>query len=249
MITVKSPDEIALMRKSGEIVGCALLEIEKRVKPGVTTAELDRFAREYLERRGSRPAFLGYHGYPAVICTSVNDQVVHGIPGERVLEEGDVVGVDIGGFFKGYCGDTARTFAVGKVRAEVRRLLEVTFRALDVGIEKCVEGNRVSDIGHAIQAYVEAEGFSVVKDFVGHGIGRAMHEGPQVPNYGRPGQGARLVNGMCLALEPMVNEKGDAVRVLADGWTVVTCDGGWSAHFEDSVALTPDGPLNLTRIQ
>lgn len=249
MITLKSKDEITLMQKSGRIVGEALVELRKRIRPGVRTRELDAFARDYLEKRGSRPAFLGYHGYPAVVCVSVNDEVVHGIPGDRVLEEGDVVGIDIGGFVDGYCADTARTFPVGKVRPQIAKLLEVGRRSLDIGIAHCVVGNHISDIGHAVQTYVEGEGFSVVRDFVGHGIGRAMHEEPQVPNYGKPGQGPRIVEGMCLALEPMVNEKGAAVRVLEDGWTVVTCDGGWSVHFEDSVAVTPDGPLNLTRVE
>ena len=236
------------MRVSGEIVGRALVELGKKVKPGVTTQELDKFAYDFFKQHDCTPAFLGYHGYPSTICTSINAEVVHGIPGKRVLEEGDIVGVDIGAFYKGYCGDSARTFAVGNVRSEVRNLLDVTFEALNKGIEKCRVGNRISDIGHAVQEYVESQGYSVVKDYVGHGIGQAMHEEPQVPNYGKPHQGPRIVEGMCLALEPMVNLGTDEVRVLEDGWTVVTKDGKFSAHFEDTIAILSSGPENLTRI-
>lgn len=248
MITIKSESELKLMKISGRVVGQALIELQKRIKPGVTTKELDSFAFEYFERNDCVPAFLGYHGYPATICTSVNDEVVHGIPNKRVLKEGDIVGVDIGAFYKGYCGDSARTFPVGSVDPAVHKLLEVTFAALDKGIEQCRAGNRVSDIGSAVQKYVEEHGYSVVKDYVGHGIGQAMHEEPQVPNYGKPHQGPRLIEGMCLALEPMVNMGGEEVRVLDDGWTVVTKDGKFSAHFEDTIAITVDGPENLTRI-
>jgi methionyl aminopeptidase len=182
-----------------------------------------------------------------VICTSVNDEVVHGIPGDRVLEEGDIVGIDIGAYFKGYCGDSARTFPVGKVSKEVQRLLNDTFESLEKGIGQCRVGKRISDIGHAIQDFIEPKGYSVVRDYVGHGIGRAMHEEPQVPNYGPPNQGPAIVSGMCLALEPMVNQGTDEVRVLEDGWTVVTKDGRFSAHFEDTIAITENGPENLTR--
>ncbi len=248
MITIKSESELKLMRTSGQIVGQALLELEKRVKPGVTTLDLDKFAYEFFKKNDCVPAFLGYHGYPATICTSVNDQVVHGIPGKRVLKEGDIVGIDIGAFYKGYCGDSARTFVVGRVTPEIQKLIRVTFESLDKGIEQCRMGNRISDIGHAVQEYVEDQGFSVVKDYVGHGIGQAMHEEPQVPNYGKPHQGPRLVEGMCLALEPMVNMGGEEVTVLEDGWTVVTKDGKFSAHFEDTIAILADGPENLTRI-
>jgi methionyl aminopeptidase len=248
VITIKSESELKLMRTSGKIVGQALLELEKLVKPGVTTLELDKFAYEFFKKNDCVPAFLGYHGYPATICASVNDQVVHGIPNKRILQEGDIVGIDIGAFYKGYCGDSARTFAVGRVPPEIQKLVRVTFESLDKGIDQCRVGNRVSDIGHAVQEYVEAQGFSVVKDYVGHGIGQAMHEEPQVPNYGKPRQGPRLVEGMCLALEPMVNVGADEVRVLEDGWTVVTKDGKFSAHFEDTIAILPNGPENLTRI-
>jgi len=247
-ITVKTAPELELMRTAGRIVGECLAELGRRVKPGVTTGELDRFAYEYFTSRDCVPAFKGYHGYPATICSSVNEQVVHGIPGPRVLVEGDVVGIDIGAYWKGYCGDSARTFPVGKVSAEAKRLLEATWRALDVGIAQCVPGQRVGDIGHAVENWVVTQGFTVVRDYVGHGIGRAMHEDPRVPNYGKPRQGPKLVEGMCLALEPMVNQGQAEVRVLPDGWTVVTRDGSISAHFEDSVAVTPEGPVNLTRV-
>jgi methionyl aminopeptidase len=247
LITLKSESELKLMRISGRVVGDALVELGKRIKPGVTTRELDQFAFDFFKKHECVPAFLGYHGYPATICASINAEVVHGIPGDRVLEEGDIVGIDIGAFYKGYCGDSARTFPVGKVDAEVTRLLQVTWESLERGIRQCQVGNRISDIGFAIQEYVEKQGFSVVKDYVGHGIGQAMHEEPQVPNYGKPHQGPRLVEGMCLALEPMVNMGVDAVKVLEDGWTVVTKDGKFSAHFEDTVAVHSKGPEILTR--
>jgi methionyl aminopeptidase len=224
------------------------MEIKARVKPGATTLELDKFAHDFFKKNDCVPAFLGYHGYPATICASVNSEVVHGIPGKRVLEEGDIVGVDIGAYYKGYCGDSARTFPVGKVGTEVEKLLEVTFEALNRGIDQCRVGNRVSDIGNAVQKYVETNGFSVVRDYVGHGIGQTMHEDPQVPNYGKPHQGPRLVEGMCLALEPMVNVGTEEVTVLQDGWTVVTKDGKFSAHFEDTIAILANGPENLTRV-
>lgn len=248
MITIKTDSELNLMRVSGRVVGEALLEIGNKIKPGVSTAELDRFAAEYIKKNDCVPAFLGYHGYPATICTSVNEQVVHGIPGKRFLEEGDIVGIDLGAFYKGYCGDSARTFAVGKVSGEIQKLLDITQKALEIGINQVRVGNRISDIGNAVQLFVEKAGFSVVKDYVGHGIGKAMHEEPQIPNYGSPHQGARIVEGMCLALEPMVNVGVDEVKVLEDGWTVVTKDGKFSAHFEDTIAVLAEGPQNLTRV-
>jgi len=247
-ITIKSAGELELMRTAGRIVGECLLELGRRVKPGVTTGELDKFAYDFFVKRDCRPAFKGYHGYPATICSSINEQVVHGIPGTRVLDEGDIIGIDVGAFYEEYCGDSARTFPVGKVSAETQRLLDVTRQALDLGIAQCVPGNRLGDIGHAVETWVVSQGFSVVRDFVGHGIGRAMHEDPQVPNYGKPHQGPRLAVGMCLALEPMVNAGRDEVRVLSDGWTVVTKDGSFSAHFEDTVAIAAEGPMNLTRV-
>jgi methionyl aminopeptidase len=248
VITIKSESELKLMRISGKIVGQALAELGKKIKPGVTTAELDKFAYDYFKKNDCVPAFLGYHGYPATICTSINAEVVHGIPGKHVLNEGDIVGVDIGAYYKGYCGDSARTFGVGKIDEKVQRLLDVTLEALNRGIDQCRPGNRISDIGHAVQEYAENKGYSVVRDYVGHGIGRAMHEEPQVPNYGKPKQGPRIVEGMCLALEPMVNMGSEEVMVLEDGWTVVTKDGKFSAHFEDTVAILSNGPENLTRI-
>ena len=235
------------MRVSGKVVGQALLELGARVKPGVTTQELDRFAYDFFKKNDCVPAFLGYHGYPATICTSINAEVVHGIPGKRALEEGDIVGVDIGAYYKGYCGDSARTFAVGKAAPEVKKLLEVTFESLNKGIEQCRVGNRISDIGSAVQKYAENHGFSVVREFVGHGISTKMHEEPQLPNYGEPGQGPRLLEGMVLAIEPMVNSGGPGVRVLEDKWTAVTTDGSDSAHFEHTVAVTSNGPWVLTR--
>ncbi|MEW6045707.1 MAG: type I methionyl aminopeptidase [Bacillota bacterium] len=246
MIVIKRPDEIRRMRAAGQIVGQLLLEIERRVRPGVTTRDLDRFAEEFIRARGGVPSFKGYRGYPASICTSVNEQVVHGIPAERRLREGDVLSVDVGVFLDGYHGDGARTFAVGEVDPEARRLLEVTERALLAGIEAARPGRRVSDIGHAVQQVVEAAGFSVVREFVGHGIGQQMHEDPQVPNFGPPGRGARLQPGMTLAIEPMVNEGVSDVTILEDNWTAVTVDGRRSAHFEHTVAITEDGPMVLT---
>ena len=248
MITIKSGSELELMRAAGRIVGEALQELGRRVKPGVKTKELDRFAADYLAKHDCTPAFLGYYGYPATICSSVNEEVVHGIPGERVLEEGDIVGIDLGAFYRGYCGDSARTFAAGKVSKETRKLLDVTWEGLNRGIAQCRDGGHVGDIGAAVQGWVEGKGCSVVKDYVGHGIGSAMHEEPQVPNYGKNGDGPALRAGMTMALEPMVNLGGDAVKVLSNGWTVVTKDGRWSAHFEDTVVVTGDGPENMTRI-
>jgi len=248
VITIKSETELKLMRVAGKVVGQCLVELGHLVRPGVTTGDLDKFANDFFRKNDCVPAFLGYHGYPATICASVNDEVVHGIPGNRILREGDIVGVDVGAFYKGYCGDSARTFPVGNVAPEVSGLLEATFQALGKGIEQCREGNRISDIGNAVQAHAEARGYSVVRDYVGHGIGRAMHEEPQVPNYGRPHQGPRIVAGMCLALEPMINMGSEEVKVLTDGWTVVTKDGKFSAHFEDTVAVLPGGPEILTRV-
>ncbi len=236
------------MRKASRIVGEALVELGRRVKPGVTTGELDKFANDFLVKRNCTPAFLGYHGYPATLCASVNAEVVHGIPGKRVLEEGDIIGIDLGGFYEGYCGDSARTFPVGKISAEAKKLLAVTWESLNAGIRQIRPGNRIGDIGHAVQVYVEEQGCSVVKDYVGHGIGSAMHEEPQIPNYGEPNRGPKMTVGMTLAVEPMVNLGGDAVKVLSNGWTVVTKDGRWSAHFEDTLALVPSGCENLTRV-
>jgi methionyl aminopeptidase len=249
MIILKSKSELELMRKSGRIVGQVLLELEKRIRPGVKTRDLDKISYELFIENGCVPAFLGYHGYPATICSSINEEVVHGIPGDRVLEEGDIVGIDIGAYYNGYCGDAARTFPVGKISKSLERLLTITFQALNIGIQQCHAGNHISDIGYAIQSFVEQQGYSVVKDYVGHGIGKAMHEDPQVPNYGEPHVGSEILDGMCLALEPMVNEGTDAVKVLEDGWTVITADGKYSAHFEDTVGIIDGQAENLTRIK
>ena len=212
---------------------------------GVKTKELDRIARERIERAGARPSFLGYRGYPATLCISVNDQVIHGIPGERKLADGDIVGLDLGCIVDGFHGDAARTVEVGRASDEARRLMRVTEQALQRGIEQCHPGRRLGDIGHAIQTHAEAHGYSVVREFCGHGIGTSLHEEPQVPNYGPPGRRERLVPGMVLAIEPMVNAGGPEVKVLEDGWTAVTVDGSLSAHFELSVAITEQGPWVL----
>jgi methionyl aminopeptidase len=235
------------MREAGRLVGEVLTELAAHVAPGVTTADLDELAERRILRAGATPAFKGYHGYPATICASVNEEVIHGIPsGRRVLNEGDVISIDVGASLDGYFGDSAITLAVGKVSEEAATLLRVTDESLYKAIEAVKPGGRISDIGHAVQKHVEAYGFSVVREFVGHGIGQKMHEEPQVPNYGQPGHGPRLTEGMVLAIEPMVNAGSPAVKVLADGWTAVTRDGGLSAHFEHTVAVTAGEPWILT---
>lgn len=241
MIILKSPAEIDKIRKAARIVAEVLAELETIIRPGVTTQDLDRRSEELMRKKGSVPAFKGYRGYPASLCISVNEEVVHGIPSGRVLSAGDIVGVDCGVIMDGYYGDAARTFPVGKVDAESLRILEVTRESLNLGIQKVALGNRIHDISWAVQEHVEKAGFSVVRDFVGHGIGRNLHEEPQVPNFGKPGTGVRLVAGMVLAIEPMVNMRGHEVKVLDDGWTAVTVDGSRSAHFEHTVALTEKG--------
>ncbi|HZL06153.1 MAG TPA: type I methionyl aminopeptidase [Coriobacteriia bacterium] len=246
MIVTKSAAELEIMREAGRITAAALRLVGEAVRPGVTTAELDTIAEEYIRSEGAAPAFKGYQGFPATLCTSPNDQVVHGIPGRTVLREGDILSVDCGAIVDGYYGDSALTFAVGAVSEATARLLEVTAASLQAAIAECRPGNHLSDVSHAVQAVVEAAGFSVVREYVGHGIGRAMHEEPQVPNYGRPGKGPQLKQGMALAIEPMVNAGGYGVHSLDDGWTVVTDDGLPSAHFEHTVAITADGPRVLT---
>jgi methionyl aminopeptidase len=235
------------MREAGRLVGEVLTELSAMVAPGVTTAELDEVAEARIRRAGAIPAFKGYHGYPATICASINEEVIHGIPsGRRVLNEGDVVSIDVGASLEGYYGDSAITLPVGLVSEQAATLLRVTEESLYKAIEHVKVGGRISDIGHAVQQHVEAYGFSVVREFVGHGIGQRMHEEPQVPNYGEPGRGPRLTEGMVLAIEPMVNAGRAAVKVLADGWTAVTRDSSLSAHFEHTVAVTADGPWILT---
>ncbi len=235
------------MEAAARIVAETLELMAQEIAVGVTTLDLDRMAEEYIRKQGAVPAFKGYSGYPATICASVNSEVIHGIPSsKRVLAEGDIVGVDVGAVLDGYMGDAARTFAVGKVSAKAESLMLVTREALMKGVEQASDGNRVSDISHAVQSHVEAAGFSVVKKFAGHGIGKNLHEKPEIANYGSPGRGARLRSGMTLAIEPMVNAGGDDVKVLGDGWTVVTTDGDLSAHFEHTVLVTPEGGRPLT---
>jgi methionyl aminopeptidase len=247
VIVCRSAAELDRMREAGRLVGEVLTELASQVAPGVTTADLDLLAEKRIAQAGAIAAFKGYHGYPATICASINDEVIHGIPsGRRVLNEGDVISLDVGASLDGYYGDSAITLPVGQVSEEAATLLRVTEEALYRAIERVRPGSRVSDIGHEVQKHVEAYGFSVVREFVGHGIGQRMHEEPQVPNYGEPGRGPRLAEGMVLAIEPMVNAGKPAVKVLADGWTAVTRDGGLSAHFEHTVAVTADGPRILT---
>lgn len=250
MISLKSERELNLMRKAGGIVAQILEEISAMAKPGATTGELDRYAELRCKELKSLPAFKGYHGFPASVCISVNDEVVHGIPSnKRVLKDGDIVGLDFGVIYEGWYGDSARTVAVGKISPEAQKLLDTTRESLMRGIEQCREGNRVFDIGHAIQNYVEGFGYGVVREFVGHGIGRALHEDPQVPNYGPKGKGLLLKAGMVLAIEPMINAGSHEVKVLKDGWTAVTVDHSLSAHFEHTVAITPQGPEILTIVK
>src|SRR5690625_1243044 len=237
MIILKSETELQTMRRAGRLVAETMAMVGERLKPGVTTMQIDGWIEEYIRSKGAIPAFKGYQGFPASCCTSVNDEVVHGIPGNRTLEEGDVIAIDVGAFVDGYCGDHAWTFPIGDVSELAAKLLRVAEESLMKAVEQAVVGKRLSDIGHAVQTHVEAEGFSTVKNFVGHGIGRAMHEPPQIPHFGPPGRGPRLQRGMTLAIEPMINVGGDGVRVLEDGWTAVTLDGSLSAHFEHTVAV------------
>jgi methionyl aminopeptidase len=247
MIVCKSPAEIRRMRAANELVAAVLTELRDAIGPGVSTGELDALAEARIVAAGATPAFKGYHGYPATLCVSINDEVIHGIPSpRRVLAEGDIVSVDVGAVLDGFVGDSAVTFPVGTVSERAALLLKVTQESLYRAILAVKPGGRVSDIGHAVQRHVEAHGCSVVREFVGHGIGTAMHEEPQVPNYGPPGRGPRLAEGMVLAIEPMVNLGRPAVRVLEDGWTAVTRDHSLSAHFEHTVAVADDGPYVLT---
>jgi methionyl aminopeptidase len=249
MIIIKTEKEIDLMRQAGKIVAETLLLVEKEVKPGVTTAELDRIAEEFITKHGAKPSFKGLYGFPASLCISVNEQVVHGIPGGYVLKEGDIISVDCGAEINGFHGDAARTFAVGEISKEARRLITVTEESFFKGVEAAIVGNRLSDISHNIQNHIEANGFSVVRDFVGHGIGKTVHEDPEVPNFGRPGRGPKLVAGMALAIEPMVNMGTYRVKTAGDDWTVVTADKSLSAHYENTVVILPDGPEILTLIK
>lgn len=249
MILIKNDKEIQHMREAGKIVANTLLKIEEVIKPGITTAELDIIAEEYITKQGARPSFKGYYGFPASICASVNKEVVHGIPSNKiVLQEGDIISIDCGAVLNGYHGDAARTFPVGKVSNKAQQLIDVTKESFFRGIKKAVIGNKLTDISAEIQNYAESFGYSLVRDYVGHGIGRDMHEDPEVPNFGRPGRGPKLCKGMVLAIEPMVNMGNYHVRVEANDWTVVTEDGSLSAHYENTVAILDDGPEILTLI-
>ena len=246
MIQYKSPREIEKMRNAGRIVAEVLDLLSENIRPGVTTLALDRLAAEYFRKQNARSAFLGYQGFPAHICVSIDDEVVHGIPRNRKLEEGQIVSLDVGATIDGYYGDAARSYGVGELTDEAKKLLEVTEQALQKGINKCLVGNFLGDLSADIQTFVEKQGFTVVRDLVGHGIGRKMHEEPQVPNYGEAGTGIELKEGLVLAIEPMINAGGYEIRILPDGWTIVTADGSNSAHFEHTVAVTANGPEILT---
>src|SRR6185436_10456517 len=248
MIIRKSRTEIEKMRAAGLIVAQVLKRLEEIVSPGMSTRDLDREAETIITGAGAYPTFKGYHGYPASICTSINDEVVHGIPSNRKLREGDIVSIDCGATLQGYVGDAAITVPVGKVSDPVKRLLDVTRQSLFKAIEKCEVGNRLGDVCNAVQSHVEPLGYSVVRNYCGHGIGRAMHEEPQVPNYGKPGTGPILREGLVIAIEPMINLGHEDVKVLSDGWTVITMDGQPSAHFEHTIAVTQDGPQILTAL-
>lgn len=248
MIIIKNDQEIEYMRKAGRLVGETLARLEEIIRPGVTTAEIDKIAEEFIVKHNAKPSFKGYHGFPASICASVNQEVVHGFPSGRILQEGDIISIDCGALLNGYQGDAARTIPVGKVSSEAEKLIQVTRDSFFKAVEMAHVGNRLTDISAAVQNYVESFGFSVVRDFVGHGIGRDMHEDPEVPNFGRPGRGPKLVHGMVLAIEPMVNIGKYDVKVEANDWTVVTEDGSLSAHYENTVAILMNGPEILTLI-
>lgn len=249
MISLKSSREVERMRLAGQVTAQARALAGRMVKPGVTTLEIDRAVQHFIQKQGGTPSFLHYAGYPASACISVNDEVIHGIPGARVLQEGDIVSIDVGALIDGFHGDCAATFPCGQVSPEALRLIQVTRQSFFEGIRQARAGGRVSDISHSVQEYVEANGFSVVHDYVGHGVGRQLHEPPEVPNYGRPGHGARLEAGMTLAVEPMVNTGDWHIKVLKDGWTVKTTDGSLAAHFENSILITDGEPEILTRCQ
>ncbi len=246
MIAIKNKRELQAMKEACVISARALKLAGEAVQPGVTTAEIDREVRRYIESQGAKPSFLGYGGFPASACISVNNVVIHGIPDKRVIKAGDIVSVDVGAFLNGFHGDNAATFAAGEVSPEAQALMDATRESLYEGIRAAKAGNRIGDIGAAVQRYVEVRGYSVVRQFVGHGVGANLHEDPSVPNFGTPGRGPRLLPGMTIAIEPMINAGVSDVKILKDGWTTVTADGKLSAHFEHSVAITPDGPVILT---
>lgn len=248
MIVCKSAREIEKMRRAGKITANALRVGGEAVCPGITTLEIDRIIKSYILSQNAKPSFLNYNGYPGSACISINEEVIHGIPGKRVIKEGDIVSIDVGAYIDGYHGDSAATFAAGKISAKAQELLEVTEKSLYLGIEQAVCGNRIGDIGYAVQTYIEKFGFSAVTDFVGHGVGAKLHEDPSVPNVGLPHMGARLEKGMTIAIEPMINEGDYRVKMLKDGWTVITADGKLSAHFEHTIAITDGKPEILTLI-
>ena len=249
MIIIKNSEQLKLMRIAGRITAEALIVAKDAIRPGMTTLELDTKIRRYIEKCGATPTFLGYNGFPGSACISLNQEVIHGIPSNKVIiQEGDIVKVDVGARFRGYNGDSARTFAVGKVSDEALRLISVTEQSFYEAMKVAKAGNRIGDIGHAVESFVISNGFSVVKTYTGHGVGADLHEEPEIPNYGRPGRGARLYPGMTLAIEPMVNVGTENVKVLRDGWTVVTADGKLSAHYENSIAITESDPILLTEI-
>ncbi len=247
MITLKSPHEIDLMRRSGKITAAARALAGEMVKPGVTTQEINDAVERFIRREGAVPSFLHYNGYPASACISVNDEIIHGIPSpRRVLREGDIVSVDVGAYIGGFHGDCAATFPCGRISPEAQRLIDVTRQSFFEGIRFAREGQRLQDVSAAVQSYVEQNGFSVVREYVGHGVGAKMHESPEIPNYGRPGHGPRLLRGMTLAIEPMVNAGSAAITQLSDGWTVKTADGKWAAHYENTILITDGEPEILT---
>lgn len=247
MISLKTPEQLRYMREAGKITAEALLYAESILRDGMSTGELDQKIRAFIERHGGKPTFLGYAGFPGSACISLNDEVIHGIPSNRrIIRDGDLVKVDVGVTYRGYIGDSARTFAVGTVSDQAKRLIETTRESFFKGMEAAVSGNRIGDIGHAADTCVVAAGFTTVRQYTGHGVGRELHEEPEVPNYGTPGRGARLYPGMTLAIEPMVNAGKSEVRVLSDGWTVVTKDGSLSAHYENTIVITDNGPMILT---
>ena len=246
MITLKSPHEIELMRRAGKITAAARAYAQGLVRPGVTTQEINSAVEHFIRKQGAVPSFLHYNGYPASVCVSVNDEIIHGIPGKRVLQDGDIVSVDVGAYIGGFHGDCAATFACGTISEEAQRLIDVTRQSFFEGIRYAKEGHRLLDISAAIQEYVEANGFSIVREYVGHGIGTQMHESPEIPNYGHPGHGPKLLRGMTLAIEPMVNAGAAAIRQMPDGWTVRTRDGKYAAHYENTILITDGEPEILT---
>ncbi|MBR2889361.1 MAG: type I methionyl aminopeptidase [Oscillospiraceae bacterium] len=246
MIAIKNERELALMRKACKITAAARALAGEMVRPGVSTKQIDKAVHDFIVSQGAQPSFLGYHGFPGSICASVNSTVIHGIPGGYVLKEGDIVSIDVGAYYQGFHGDCAATYACGAISAEAQKLIDVTKQSFFEGMRFATRGHRVSDISHAIQTYVESNGFSVVRSFVGHGVGAQLHEEPEVPNFGKPGRGPRLVPGMTIAVEPMVNAGVYDVRVLKDGWTTVTADGKLSAHYENTVLITDGEPEILT---